>query len=93
MKATWNGAVIAESESTLVVEGSHYFPPDSVNHEYLKRSTTASTCPWKGRTEYHDVVVDGQVNPDAAWSVPAPKPEARPIARYVAFWRGVTVGP
>lgn len=93
MRATWNGAVIAESPETIVIEDSHYFPPDSVRSEYLKRSDTASTCPWKGRTEYFDVIVAGQVNEDAAWSVPAPKPEARAIARYVAFWRGVTVEP
>lgn len=93
MKATWNGAVIAESADTIVIEGNHYFPPESVAREFLKRSDTASTCPWKGRTEYFDVVVGGQVNEDAAWSVPAPKPEARDIARYVAFWRGVTVEP
>ncbi len=93
MRATWNGAVIAQSDQTVVVEDSHYFPPDSVNTEYLKRSDLATTCPWKGRTEYFDVVVDGQVNPDAAWSVPAPKPAAREIARYVAFWRGVTIEP
>jgi len=91
MRATWNGAVIAESDRTIVVEGSHYFPPDSVRSEYLKPSATMSICPWKGRTEYYDLVVEGAVNEDAAWSVPAPKPEARPIARYVAFWRGVEV--
>ena len=93
MKATWNGVVIADSEDTIEIEGSQYFPPDSVAHEFLKRSDTMSTCPWKGRTEYFDIVVDGKVNEDAAWSVPAPKPEARLIARYVAFWRGVAIEP
>ncbi|MGQ9516402.1 MAG: DUF427 domain-containing protein [Anaerolineae bacterium] len=91
MKAIWNGAVLAESDKTIVVEGNHYFPPDSVKREYLQPSDTHTTCPWKGVASYYHVVVNGQVNPDAAWYYPEPKEAARHIKDYVAFWRGVQV--
>lgn len=93
MKATWNGAVIAQSDATVVVEGNHYFPPDSINHEYLQASELSSVCPWKGTAAYYDVVVDGQTNKDAAWHYDEPKPRAENIREHVAFWRGVTVEP
>jgi uncharacterized protein (DUF427 family) len=91
MKAIWNGAVIAESDATIVVEGNHYFPPESVRREYLQPSDTHTTCPWKGVASYYHVVVGGQVNRDAAWYYPEPKPAASHIKDYVAFWRGVQV--
>jgi uncharacterized protein (DUF427 family) len=91
MKATWSGAVLAESDQTIVVEGNHYFPPDAIRSEHLHDSATHTTCAWKGVASYYDVVVDGQVNKDAAWYYPTPKPAAKQIAGYVAFWRGVQV--
>lgn len=91
MKATWNGAILAESNNTVMVEGNHYFPPDSINREYFRESNTRSTCPWKGLSSYHDIVVDDKVNKDAAWYYPAPKEAARQITGHVAFWRGVQV--
>jgi uncharacterized protein (DUF427 family) len=90
-KATWSGAVLAESDRCEQVEGNWYFPPDSINPSYLRASDTHTTCPWKGTASYYDVVVRGQVNKDAAWYYPAPKDAARHIAGYVAFWRGVQV--
>lgn len=90
-RAVWNGAVIAESPTTIVVEGNHYFPPESVRREYLRDSQTHTVCPWKGTASYYDVVVDGQVNRDAAWYYPTPKEAARQIAGYIAFWRGVRI--
>jgi uncharacterized protein (DUF427 family) len=92
-RATWNGAVIAESASVEVVEGNVYFPPEAVRPEFLVASRTRTSCPWKGEANYYDVVVDGKGNHDAAWHYPDPKPAARHIAGYVAFWRGVTVEP
>jgi Uncharacterized protein conserved in bacteria, COG2343 len=92
-RAIWNGAVIAESDATIVVEGNHYFPPDSVKREYLRDSQTHTVCPWKGTASYYDVVVDGQVNRDAAWYYPTPKAAASQIAGYIAFWRGVRIEP
>ena len=90
-KAIWNGAVLAESDATKVVEGNHYFPPDSVNKQFLIDSAATTVCGWKGTARYYDVVVDGQRNPQAAWYYPEPKPEAAVIAGYVAFWKGVEV--
>ena len=90
-RATWQGVVIAESDATRVVEGNHYFPPDAVRREHLAPSDTHSTCAWKGEASYHDVVVDGARNRDAAWYYPEPKAAAAEIAGYVAFWRGVKV--
>ena len=89
--ATWNGTTIARSDDTIVVEGNHYFPPDSVDASLLRDSDTRSTCPWKGEASYKDLVVDGQVNADAAWYYPQPKDAAAEIAGYYAFWKGVEV--
>ena len=90
-KATWNGKTIAESNETVIVEGNHYFPAGSVHDEYLTDSATHTRCPWKGKASYFDIVVDGQVNKDAAWYYPDPKRAAGQIKDYVAFWRGVRV--
>jgi uncharacterized protein (DUF427 family) len=91
VKALWKDVVLADSGDTVVVEGNHYFPPDSVRREYLRPSETHSTCPWKGQASYYDVVVGGEVNRDAAWYYPAPKDAASAIRDRVAFWRGVRV--
>ena len=91
MKALWNGKVIADSDQTLVVEGNHYFPPDSVNPEYLRDSSTTTVCGWKGTASYYDLVVDGRTNPGAAWYYPSPKDAAQQIRGRIAFWKGVQV--
>ena len=90
-KAIWNGAVLAESNKTEVVEGNQYFPPDSINCDYFRESETTSVCGWKGTANYYNIEVDGQTNEDAAWYYPSPKPEAANIAGYIAFWKGVEV--
>ena len=91
MKAIWNGAVVADSDQTVVVEGNHYFPADAVRREYLRPSGTHTTCGWKGEARYYDLVVDGRTNRDAAWYYPDPLPAAKHIAGHVAFWKGVGV--
>ena len=91
MKATWNGAVLAESDETVVVEGNHYFPPESINRTYFAESETHTRCPWKGLASYYTVEVEGEQNKDAAWYYPDPKEAAREIKDHVAFWRGVEV--
>ena len=90
-KAIWNGKVIAESDQVETVEGNLYFPDASVNREYLRPSTTTSTCPWKGQARYYTLVVDGQENQDAAWYYPDPKPAAKHVKNHMAFWRGVEI--
>jgi uncharacterized protein (DUF427 family) len=90
-RAVWNGAVIAESADTKVVEGNLYFPPESIRKEYFQSSSHRTTCPWKGEAHYFDVVVDGKSNPQAAWFYPDPKSAAAQIKGHVAFWRGVSV--
>ena len=92
VQARWNGAVIADSDDTVVVENNHYFPPESVRQDMLAGSRTTSSCPWKGTANYYDVVVDGRTNRDAAWHYDDPKTAAAEIAGYVAFWKGVEVG-
>ncbi|MBI4400705.1 MAG: DUF427 domain-containing protein [Nitrospirae bacterium] len=92
-KATWNGAVLAESDQCEQVEGNHYFPPNSIRRQYFKESATHTTCSWKGEASYYDIVVNGQVNKDAAWYYPSPKEAAKHIAGHVAFWKGVRVEP
>ncbi|MAQ93660.1 hypothetical protein B1759_00600 [Rubrivirga sp. SAORIC476] len=93
MKATWNGAVIAESDATVVVEGNHYFPPASLNRDHLRPSDHTTVCPWKGTAGYFDVVVGDEENPNAAWIYREPKEAAAEIRDHVAFWRGVEVTP
>jgi uncharacterized protein (DUF427 family) len=90
-KAVWNEATIAESNDTVIVEGNHYFPRQSINEDNLSISPTRSTCPWKGEARYFHVVVDGKTNEDAAWYYPDPKPAAREIKDRIAFWKGVEV--
>ncbi|HKV40192.1 MAG TPA: DUF427 domain-containing protein [Blastocatellia bacterium] len=91
MKAVWNNKILAESDETIVIEGNQYFPPASIKREYFKDSSTHTTCPWKGLASYFDVVVDAEVNKDAAWYYPDPKEAASQIRGYVAFWKGVQV--
>ncbi len=91
MRAVWGGEVIAESDSTVLVEGNHYFPPESVRRKFLESSPTTTVCPWKGTASYYNVVVAGQVNRDAAWYYPSTKEAAANIKDHIAFWRGVDV--
>lgn len=93
MIATWNGVTLAESDDTVVVEGNHYFPPESVRMEYLRPTDKHTECPWKGTASYYDIVVDGETNEGGAWYYPEPKEAARQIAGRVAFWHGVSVAP
>ena len=91
MQAVWKDKVIAHSDETIVVEGNYYFPATAVNREYVRESQKHSTCPWKGEASYYDVMVNGEVNRDAAWYYPKPKEAAANIAGHVAFWKGVRV--
>ena len=93
MKAIWNGAVIAESDDTVVVEGNHYFPPSALKTEYFRPSEKHTICPWKGEASYYHVVVDGKTNENAAWHYPETKQAAEQIKGRVAFWHGVNVTP
>jgi uncharacterized protein (DUF427 family) len=91
VRATWHGAVLAESDDTVIVEGNHYFPPDALNREHFAPSGHHSICPWKGQASYYDVLVDGKVNRAAAWYYPSPRPAAEALRDRVAFWHGVRV--
>ncbi len=91
MKAIWKNVILAESDDTVVVEGNHYFPPDSIKREYFRESETHTTCPWKGLASYNDILVNDETNKDAAWYYPEPKEAAKNIKDYVAFWKGVEV--
>ena len=90
-KATWNGEVIAESKDTIIIEGNHYFPPESVRKDFLQESDHQSVCPWKGDASYFHVEINGERNENAAWYYPNPKEAASQIKDYVAFWRGVEI--
>jgi uncharacterized protein (DUF427 family) len=91
MKAIWNNTLIAESNETVKLEGNYYFPPDSVMTQFLRESSTHTTCSWKGKASYYDIVVDDEINRDAAWYYPEPKQEALNIKNHVAFWHGVEI--
>ena len=92
VEARWNGTLIASSDNTVVVEGNHYFPAESVDAAFLKPSDTTTFCPWKGTAHYHSLSVDGAENRDAAWYYPEPKAKAENIRDRIAFWKGVKVG-
>lgn len=91
MKAIWNGQTIAESDDTVVVEGNHYFPADSIKKEYFKPSSSHTVCPWKGKASYYTLEIDGEANEDAAWYYPQPSELAKGIKNHIAFWKGVKV--
>ena len=91
MKAIWNGKVVAESDDTVVVEGNHYFPRESVDDSFLVESDHTTVCGWKGTASYFSLNVDGELNKDAAWYYAEPKDAASEIAGRVAFWKGVSV--
>lgn len=90
-KAVWKGAVLAESDGCVIVEGNHYFPPEAVHFEYLKPSGSHTECPWKGTASYHHVEVNGERNADAAWFYPKPRAAAQNIKDHIAFWKGVRI--
>jgi uncharacterized protein (DUF427 family) len=91
VKAIWNGVVLAESDETVMVEGNHYFPPETIKSEFFKVSSSHTTCHWKGLASYYSVEVDGKINNNAAWYYPAPKDAAKDITGHIAFWKGVQV--
>lgn len=93
MKVIWNGALIAESDDIVLVEGNHYFPADSLNRDYVTFSNHRTTCAWKGEASYYSLLVDGELNRDAIWYYPDPKPEAEMVRDRVAFQRGVEIVP
>lgn len=92
-KAIWEGAVLAESDQCVEVEGNQYFPPESIKKAHFRSSDKTSICPWKGEARYYSIEVNGKTNPDAAWYYPDAKEKARHIQDYVAFWKGVRVEP
>jgi uncharacterized protein (DUF427 family) len=91
MKATWNGVVIAQSDDTTLVEGNHYFPVSALDQKYVTFSNHKTVCPWKGTASYYSLLVGGELNADAVWYYPTPKPGAEEVAGRVAFWKGVKV--
>ena len=91
MKAVWNNTVIAESDSTIVIEGNHYFPPESIKKEFFQESNTHTQCSWKGTASYYTVKINGKDNRDSAWYYPEPSDAAKEIKGYIAFWRGVEI--
>lgn len=93
MKAIWKGALIAQSDDMVVLEGNQYFPASALNREYVTFSNHKTSCPWKGQASYYSLMVDGELNTDAAWYYADPKPEAEEIKGRVAFWKGVKIEP
>lgn len=90
-KAIWNGQVLAESDRCRTVEGTLYFPPESVRTELIRPAGTTYTCGWKGVCDYYHVSVDGKENPEAAWCYADPLPAAENVRGMFAFWKGVEV--
>lgn len=93
MKAIWNNVVIADSPTTVVLEGNHYFPESSLNRDYVTFSNHRTSCPWKGQASYYSLLVNGELNADAAWYYPEPKRDAEEIKGHVAFYKGVQIVP
>ena len=91
MKAIWNGVVIAQSDDTVLVEGNHYFPQASLNRSFTSFSNHKTMCSWKGQAHYLSLIVNGDMNIDAVWYYPDPKPEAEAVRDRVAFWKGVII--
>jgi len=92
MRVVRQNVVLAESDDTIVIEGNHYFPPDSINRDYFQKSNTHTTCPWKGEASYYNIVIGEKVEKNAAWFYPDPKEAAKEIKNYVAFYKGIEEG-
>ena len=93
MKAIWKDKILAESDETVIVEGNHYFPPEAIQTEFFQESGSHTVCPWKGTASYYNIVVNGDVNRNAAWFYPLASDAAKKVEGYVAFWHGVRVVP
>ncbi len=93
MKAIWKDKILAESDETVIVEGNHYFPPEAIKPEFFQESRKHTVCPWKGTASYYNIVVNGDLNRDAAWFYPLASDAAKRVEGYVAFWHGVRVVP
>lgn len=93
MKAIWKGTILAESDTTIIIEGNHYFPPETINSAFFKESETHTVCPWKGTASYYHIKVNDEINPDAAWFYPETSELAKSIKGMIAFWKGVEVLP
>lgn len=91
MKAIWNEQIIAESDKTINIENNQYFPLSDGYMKYLQKTDTHTSCPWKGEASYYNIVVDGEINKDAAWYYADPKPMAKGIKNYIAFWKAVKI--
>jgi len=91
MKAIWNGQVIAESNECINIENNQYFPLSAIKMEFLQKTETQTTCPWKGEASYYNIVVDGEINEDAAWFYKEPKTAAKHIKNYIAFWKSIKI--
>jgi len=91
MKAIWNKVILAESDLTVVIEGNHYFPPESINRRFFTESSTHTRCGWKGMASYYTIKIEDDFNQDSAWYYPEPLDKARSIKNYVAFWKGIKV--
>lgn len=98
MKALWNDTIIAEApkDKLIRIEGGWYFPPSSLNSQFLEKSDHLTTCFWKGEAHYYDIVVDGNRNEFGAWYYPQPMSGSvervkKDFTDYVSFWNGVTV--
>ncbi len=91
MKAIWKGITLAESNETIIIEGNHYFPPESINRQHFRQSNTDTFCPWKGTASYYDIEAEEAVNENAAWYYPNPSDLAKNIKDYIAFWKGVEI--
>jgi uncharacterized protein (DUF427 family) len=85
-EATVNGAVVARSDRTVLIEGNRYFPPDSIVDQYFTRTKIKSLCPWKGVASYYTITVGDVRQRNAAWTYRHPSPLARKIKNHVAFW-------
>jgi len=91
IKAVWQNVVLAQSETTVVIEGNHYFPPEAIQWDFFTPSETHTLCPWKGQASYYTLKVNGQTNRDAAWYYAEPTAAAANIKGLIAFWRGVRI--
>ncbi|HEX7257080.1 MAG TPA: DUF427 domain-containing protein [Nitrososphaeraceae archaeon] len=91
MKALWKNVILAESDKTIIIEGNHYFPPESVNKKFFIESNNHTRCGWKGVASYYTIKIDNEENKDSAWYYDKPLDKAKHITNYVAFWKGIQI--
>jgi uncharacterized protein (DUF427 family) len=92
MRAIWHGQVLADSKTTIEVDGYHYFPRTAVRMDLLKpapKTAADRQCPHG--VQFFDVADGKQRSERNAWSYEEPGATMKKVDRWIGFWDEVEV--